>query len=65
MGLTSWKNSPDGLIYKYDVVVAKNYLICFQFMQKMKQKEDTSLNDWIKATDERKVTFYENVNNMQ
>ena len=26
MGLTSWKNSPDGLIYKYDVVIAKNYL---------------------------------------
>ena len=26
MGLTTWKNSPDGLIYKYDVVVAKNYL---------------------------------------
>ena len=26
MGLTSWKNSPDGLIYKYDVEVAKNYL---------------------------------------
>ena len=26
MGLTNWKNSPDGLIYKYDVVVAKNYL---------------------------------------
>ena len=26
MGLTSWKNSPDGLIYKYDVGVAKNYL---------------------------------------
>ena len=25
MGLTNWKNSPDGLIYKYDVVVAKNY----------------------------------------
>ena len=23
MGLTNWKNSPDGLIYKYDVVVAK------------------------------------------
>ena len=23
MGLTSWKNSPDGLIYKYDVVIAK------------------------------------------
>ena len=26
MGLTSWKHSPDGLIYKYDVIVAKNYL---------------------------------------
>ena len=26
MGLTNWKNSPDGLIYKYDVIVAKNYL---------------------------------------
>ena len=26
MGLTSWKNSPDGPIYKYDVNVAKNYL---------------------------------------
>lgn len=26
MGLTTWKNSPDGLIYKYDVGIAKNYL---------------------------------------
>ena len=26
MGLTNWKNSPDGLIYKYDVIIAKNYL---------------------------------------
>lgn len=26
MGLTSWKNSPDGKIYKSDVVIAKNYL---------------------------------------
>ena len=25
MGLTNWKNSPDGLIYKYDVTIAKNY----------------------------------------
>lgn len=22
----TWKNSPDGLIYKYDVSIAKNYL---------------------------------------
>ena len=26
MGLTSWKGSPDGPIYRYDVDVAKNYL---------------------------------------
>lgn len=26
MGLTNWKNSPDGKIMKYDVSVAKNYL---------------------------------------
>lgn len=26
MGLTSWKNAPDGKILKPDVVVAKNYL---------------------------------------
>ena len=26
MGLTNWKNSPDGKIMKYDVGVAKNYL---------------------------------------
>ena len=26
MGLTNWKNSSDGLIYKYDVGIAKNYL---------------------------------------
>ena len=26
MGLTTWKDAPDGLIYKYDVSVAKNYL---------------------------------------
>ena len=26
MGLTTWKNSPDGKVLKSDVVVAKNYL---------------------------------------
>ena len=25
-GLTNWKNSPDGPIYRYDVAIAKNYL---------------------------------------
>jgi len=36
MGLTNWKNSPNGLIYKYDVSIAKNYL---------NQEELTKLND--------------------
>ena len=27
MGLTSWKNAPDGKIVKTDVSIAKNYLI--------------------------------------
>lgn len=27
MGLTSWKGAPEGKIHKYDVSVAKNYLI--------------------------------------
>ena len=26
MGLTTWENSPDGKILKFDVIVAKNYL---------------------------------------
>ena len=26
MGLTNWKESPNGLIYRYDVDIAKNYL---------------------------------------
>ena len=26
MGLTNWKNSPNGPIYRYDVYIAKNYL---------------------------------------
>lgn len=36
MGLTSWKNSPDGKILKSDVTVSKNYL---------SQKEVSDLND--------------------
>ena len=35
-GLTNWKNSPEGLIYKYDIIVAKNYL---------NEEEITKLND--------------------
>ena len=66
MGLTSWKNSPDGLIYKYDVVVAKNYLneeelnklndLTNMFLvfaeDEAKEKHIMTMKDWIKATDD-------------
>ena len=66
MGLTSWKNSPDGLIYKYDVVVAKNYLneeelnklndltnIFLVFAEdEAKERHIMTMKDWIKATDD-------------
>ena len=66
MGLTSWKNSPDGLIYKYDVVVAKNYLteeelnklndITNMFLvfaeDEAKERHVMTMNDWINATDD-------------
>ena len=66
MGLTSWKNSPDGLIYKYDVVVAKNYLneeemnnlkdLTNMFLvfaeDEAKQRHVMTMQEWIDATDE-------------
>lgn len=66
MGLTSWKNSPDGLIYKYDVVIAKNYLneeemsnlkdltnIFLVFAEdEAKQRHVMTMRDWINATDD-------------
>ena len=66
MGLTTWKNSPDGLIYKYDVIVAKNYLneeemnnlkdltnIFLVFAEdEAKQRHVMTMKDWINATDD-------------
>lgn len=66
MGLTTWKNSPDGLIYKYDVVVAKNYLnqdeitklnnLTNMFLvfaeDEAKEKHVMTMQDWINATDD-------------
>ena len=66
MGLTSWKNSPDGLIYKYDVVVAKNYLneeelnklndLTNMFLvfaeDEAKGRHIMTMRDWINATDD-------------
>ncbi len=65
MGLTNWKNGPDGLIYKYDVTVAKNYLneeelnklnrliVAFlDYAEDMAYDHKVMvMNDWIKATD--------------
>ena len=65
MGLTNWKNSPDGLIYKYDVTIAKNYLneeelkklndltnffIVFA-EDEAKERHVMTMKDWINATD--------------
>ena len=66
MGLTNWKNSPDGLIYKYDVVIAKNYLnkeeltrlndltnIFLVFAEdEAHERHIMTMQDWIDATDE-------------
>ena len=66
MGLTNWKNSPDGLIYKYDVVIAKNYLneeelnklkdltnLFLTFAEdEAKQRHVMTMKDWINTTDE-------------
>ena len=66
MGFTNWKNYPDGLIYKYDVIVAKNYLneeelnklndltnIFLVFAEdEAKERHVMTMNDWINATDD-------------
>lgn len=66
MGLTTWKNSPDGLIYKYDVTIAKNYLneeelnklndLTNMFLvfaeDEAKERHIMTMQDWINATDD-------------
>ncbi|MCM1052693.1 MAG: virulence RhuM family protein [Ruminococcus sp.] len=66
MGLTNWKNSPDGLIYKYDVSIAKNYLneeelnklndLTNMFLvfaeDEAKERHIMTMQDWINATDD-------------
>ena len=65
MGLTNWKNSPNGLIYKYDVAIAKNYLneeeinklndLTNMFLvfaeDEAKERHIMTMQDWIDATD--------------
>lgn len=66
MGLTNWKNSPNGLIYKYDVSIAKNYLneeelnklndLTNMFLvfaeDEAKERHIMTMQDWIAATDD-------------
>ena len=66
MGLTSWKNSPDGLIYKYDVGIAKNYLqkdeleklndLTNLFLDvaetEAKEQKTMTMNKWIEVADD-------------
>lgn len=66
MGLTNWKNSPDGLIYKYDVSIAKNYLNEEELIRlndltnmfivfaedEAKERHIMTMQDWIEATDD-------------
>ena len=65
MGLTNWKNSPDGMIYKYDVSIAKNYLneaelrklnnlttLFLDYAEAMAEEEQVmTMKDWINETD--------------
>ena len=66
MGLTTWKNSPDGLIYKYDVGIAKNYLhkeeleklndLTNLFLDvaetEAKEQKTMTMNSWIEVADD-------------
>lgn len=55
MGLTTWKNAPDGRILKSDVVVAKNYLKEKQIRQL--ERAVTGYFDYIEDLIERENTF--------
>ena len=65
MGLTNWKNSPDGFIYKYDVSIAKNYLneeelkklnnltnLFLDYAEDMAEEQKVmTMQNWIDTTD--------------
>ncbi len=55
MGLTTWKNAPDGRILKSDVTVAKNYLQETEIRQL--ERTVTSYFDYIEGLVERQNTF--------
>lgn len=55
MGLTTWKNSPDGRVLRSDVIVAKNYLDEKQIRQL--ERAVTGYFDYIEDLIERENTF--------
>ena len=55
MGLTTWKNAPDGRILKQDVIIAKNYLVEKEIKQL--ERTVTSYFDYIEGLIERENTF--------
>lgn len=59
MGLTNWKNSPDGLIYKYDVGIAKNYLNETE-LKKLNNLTNLFLDYAEDMTSERKIMTMQN-----
>ena len=66
MGLTAWKNSPDGKILKYDINIAKNYLnkdeikklerLTLSFLdyaEEMAEEQNLmTMKNWIDVTDD-------------
>jgi len=55
MGLTTWKNAPDGRVLKSDVVIAKNYLQENEIRQL--ERTVTGYFDYIEGLIERENTF--------
>lgn len=55
MGLTTWKNAPDGRVLKQDVIVAKNYLQETEIKQL--ERTVTGYFDYIEGLIERQNTF--------
>jgi hypothetical protein len=55
MGLSTWKNSPDGRVLKSDIIVAKNYLQEKEIQQL--ERTVTGYFDYIEGLIERENTF--------
>lgn len=55
LGLTTWKNSPDGRILKSDVIIAKNYLQEDEILKL--ERTVSSYFDYIEGLIERENTF--------